>query len=290
VTSNSTLELECERKISALLPESPDTRAWEASGVLARNGKYFVVFDNQTSIARLSADLDVTNMNGLFGTAHAEEGYEGIAYNAAKHRYYLLVESRRRKTGEFHAEIVEYDDTLSYVKSRPVDFAFKTGNKGFEAVAHMRRKGQDYVLALCEGNRCKSGRKGRTPGDGRVQLFEKTKKRWSHVNVIELPKSVLFRDYSAMAIDGNRIAIVSQENSMLWTGVFEAAEWSWRDDGRTYEFPRSAAGDVEYGNVEGVDWISSNRIVTVSDRRKKGNQPLHFADKDQSLHIFELPD
>ena len=283
-----TLKLVQETKIADLLPDTPRGVAHEASGVLAKDGKFFVVFDNHTSVARLSDDLLPRPMNGLFGMARGDDGYEGITYNAAKRRFYLLVESRKQKSGRYLAEIVEYDDTLSFVKRRPLEFEFKTANKGFEAVSYVRRGGRDYALALCEGNKCKSGKKGRQPGDGRVQLFAKKKRRWSHLSTIKLPKSVMFEDYSALTIDGCRVAVVSQQNSELWVGVFEEAAWSWCDDGQIYQFPRTADGDKHYGNVEGAAWITPSRLVTVSDRRKK-DQDERFAEKDQSIHIFDLP-
>lgn len=282
-----TLQLVRESTIADLLPNSRSGGRYEASGVLAKDGKHFVVFDNITSVARLSDDLLPNQMNGLFGMAPIEGGYEGITYNADKDRYYLLVESCKQKGGRYRAEIFEYDDTLSYVKSRPLDFEFESENKGFEAISHVRRGYQDYVLALCEGNKCKGGRGGRKPGGGRVQLFEKRKKRWSHIGSIKLPKAVRFEDYSGMAIDDHRVAIVSQENSMLWIGVFEEDTWGWRDDGAVYKFPH-AGGRKVYGNVEGVAWITRERIVAVSDRRKD-DQPKRFADKHQSIHIFDVP-
>jgi hypothetical protein len=146
------------------------------------------------------------------------------------------------------------------------------------------------VLALCEGNKCKSGKKGREPGGGRVQLFEKKKKNWQHAGTIALPTTVPFVDYSGMSIDHGRVAIVSQVNSMLWVGQFDEADWTWRDEGRLYNFPRSADGSILYGNIEGVGWLSPTRIVTVSDRRKKSEQPdKALTEKDQSIHIFDIP-
>lgn len=283
-----TLELVRKQRIADLLPGAPRGAEYEASGVLAQDGKFFVVFDNRTSVARLSQDLCPNPMNGLFGMALGEEGYEGITYNAAKQRYYLLVESRKQKDGRYGGEIVEYDSALSYVKRRPLEFRFKTANKGFEAVGHVRRDGQDYVLALCEGNKCKGGRRGRQPGDGRAQLFKKEKRRWSHIGTIKLPKSVQFEDYSAMSIDGTRAAVVSQVTSRLWVGVFEEAAWRWRDEGQTYQFPRTSNHHKLYGNVEGVAWITPSRLVTVSDRRKE-DQDVRFADTEQSVDIFDLP-
>jgi hypothetical protein len=283
------LKLVCETKIRDLMPGDAPAKRWEASGVLVKDGHYFVVFDDRAEIARLSGDLRPNDANGLFGTAHAGRGYEGITYNAANGRYYLLVESRKQSSGCYTALIVECDDEFKYLKERPVDFLFKSSNKGFEAVAHVRRDKKDYLLALCEGNKCQCGKKGRKPGGGRVQVFEKSKKCWKHERTIALPASLPFVDYSGMSIDSGRVAIVSQENSMLWVGQFDDANWGWRDEGKLYEFPRSDQGDIQYGNIEGVGWITPARIVTVSDRRKKKNQPdKRLSEKDQSVHIFDI--
>ena len=75
----------------------------------------------------------------------------------------------------------------------------------------------------------------------------------------------------------------------FWIGVFDEKKWEWANDGKTYEFPRTPSGEIHYGNIEGIDWIGERQIVTVSDRKKK-RQPARFADKDQSIHIFNLPD
>ena len=284
-----TLKLVCESKIRDLMPCDPPTKRWEASGVLVKDGHYFVVFDDRTEIARVSDDLQPNSTNGLFGMAHAVCGYEGITYNAAKRRYYLLVESHEQKGGDYRALIVEYDDEFRFLKHRPVDFTFKSSNKGFEAVAHVRRDDTDYILALCEGNKCRGGEKGRKPGGGRVQLFEKRKKHWSHSRTIALPDTLPFVDYSGMSIDDGCVAIVSQVNSMLWVGRFDEAGWTWHDAGRLYAFPRSDDGAIRYGNIEGVAWVTRTRIVTVSDRRKKKHQPKGLSEKDQSIHIFDIP-
>jgi hypothetical protein len=284
-----TLKLVCERKIGDLMPCDQKDNRWEASGVLVKDKHYFVVFDDRTEIARISDDLRPNETNGLFGMAHAVRGYEGITYNSAKQRYYLLVEARRHTKGSYQAVIVEYDDQFRYLKERPIDFTFESSNKGFEAVAHVQREGKDYLLALCEGNLCKCGKKGRTPGGGRVQLFEKKRKRWRHLRAIALPPSLPFVDYSGMSTDHGCVAIVSQENSMLWVGQFDETDWEWRDEGQLYEFPRTDSGSIQYGNIEGVGWISSSRVVAVSDRRKKQSQPdKALSQTDQSIHIFDI--
>jgi hypothetical protein len=285
-----TLKLVCESKICDLMPCDQPTKRWEASGVLVKDRHFFLVFDDRTEIARFSDDLQPNSTNGLFGMAHSVSGYEGITYNAAKQRFYLLVESRKQTSGCYQASIVEYDDEFRYLKERPVDFIFKSSNKGFEAVAHVRRSDKDYLLALCEGNKCKCGEKGRKPGGGRVHVFEKSRKLWLRSRVIALPTSLPFVDYSGMSIDNGCVAIVSQVNSMLWVGQFDEVGWTWRDGGQLYYFPRSDNGTARYGNIEGVGWITRTRVVTVSDKRKKKNQPEKgLSEKDQSIHIFDMP-
>jgi hypothetical protein len=283
------LELVREIKIRDVLPDHKSTNRWEASGVLVEQGDCFVVFDNRTEIGRFSLDLRPRQTNGLFGLTHAHAGYEGIAFNAARQRYYLLVEARKHARGCYQAVVVEYDREFNYRKERPLDFTFESGNKGFEAIAFVRRNDQDYVLALCEGNKCKCGSKGRQPGGGRVQVFEKKKKRWAHAGTIALPGTLPFVDYSGMSIDAGQVAIVSQVNSLLWIGRFDQASWDWRDAGQLYEFPRADQGAIRYGNIEGVSWISPTRIVTVSDRCKQNQAEAGLSEKDQSIHIFDVP-
>jgi len=289
MVATPTLKLFHEVKICELMPHFKPSTRWEASGVLVKDGHCFIVFDNRTEVGRFTTDLHPNKTNGLLGLAHADSGYEGIAYNAAKHRFYLLVEARKQARDCFQAVVVEYDDEFNYRKQRPLDFTFKSGNKGFEAIAHVRRNDQDFVLALCEGNKCKCGSKGREPGGGRVQVFEKKRSRWAHVETIALPTSLPFVDYSGMSIDHGHVAIVSQVNSMLWVGQFDEDDWNWRDSGQLYEFPRTRQGSIYYGNIEGVSWLSPTRIVAVSDRRKKDQGEDELAEKDQSVHIFEIP-
>jgi uncharacterized protein YjiK len=248
------------------------------------------VFDDRTEIAQLSDDLQLRDSNRLLGMAQDFCGYEGITYNAAKGRFYLLVEAREHKKGRYRALIVEYDDDFMHVKDRPVDFTFESANKGFEAVSHVRRENKDHLLALCEGNKCKCGARGRKPGGGRVHVFQKKKKEWQHSRTIKLPATLPFEDYSGMSLDNGRVAVVSQVNSMLWVGEFDEDSWTWRDAGQLYEFPRADDGTLRYGNIEGVGWVARTRIVVVSDRRKKRNQPdKSLSEKDQSIHIFDIP-
>ena len=138
-----TLKLVRETKICDLMTCDQPAKRWEASGVLVKDRYFFVVFDDRTEIGRFADDLQPNESNGLFGLSHGDVGYEGIAYNAAKQRFYLLVEARKHARGCYQAMIVEYDEEFHLLKERPLDFTFKSGNKGFEAVAHVRRNHQD---------------------------------------------------------------------------------------------------------------------------------------------------
>lgn len=285
----STLQLVREIKIHDLMPDDEPGSRWEASGVLVKGEYCFVAFDNRTEIGRFSVDLEPNSSNGLVGLAHADAGYEGISYNADRGRYYLLVEAREHARDLYQAVVVEYDEEFNYRKERSLDFTFKSDNKGFEAIAHVRRGEQDYVLALCEGNKCLCGSKGRKPGGGRVQLFEKKKKRWAHAGTIALPDWLPFVDYSGMSIGHEQVAVVSQVNSMLWVGRFNEASWDWHDAGQLYEFPRTDQGAIRYGNIEGVSWLSPTRVMAVSDRRKKSQREEGLSETDQSIHLFDIP-
>ena len=92
-----------------------------------------------------------------------------------------------------------------------------------------------------------------------------------------------------MYLVGERLAVVSQMSSALWVGALRPDKWAFEDDGQTYIFPTKADGDVIYCNVEGVAWLSERQVVVVSDRAKPGEQPKKAREKDQSIHVFNLP-
>ena len=90
-----TLKLVSERKIGALMPRNQASARWEASGVLAKDRYFFVVFDDRSEIARIADDLEANNANGLFGKGHIDGGYEGNHLQRDKQRFDLPVESRK---------------------------------------------------------------------------------------------------------------------------------------------------------------------------------------------------
>jgi hypothetical protein len=278
-----------ETKISEILGGQVDPRL-EASGVLAKDGVFYVIFDNLADIACLDGRLSPeSGENRLIRQKHGRHcGFEDIAYDPWSQRYYVLIESLPRRSGLFMAKVQEYDQNLHYQSDAWLEFTLQRPNKGLEGLTCIHRDGETLLLGLCEGNKCKAGAEGRKPGGGRIQVFRRGQKDWDRVGKIRLPRTLLFEDYSSIAADGDRLAVVSQVNSALWVGSLAPSSWDIVDEGITYTFPRNADGQVIYCNVEGVSWTDSNRIVVVSDKAKSKQEELG-REKDQSIHIFEIP-
>jgi hypothetical protein len=288
-SAGPTLELVRESKIADLLPGEGIGR-WEASGVQARGQYLYVIFDNLPHIARFHGSLRAGHRHNILVRQRGEAAdFEDITYHPGDRRFLIINEARSHPENGFRPAIEEYDEDLRYLDRATVDFPLESENKGMEGVVHVRRGADDYILGLCEGNRCRGGAKGRKPGGGRIQIFQKADGGWRHRGTIKLPKSVQFEDYAAVDVAGNRIAVVSQASSALWIGTFEDDSWSFVDDGTVYPFPPDDNGDRAYFNIEGVAWLAADKIAAVSDKRKKGDQPKAAKIKDQSIHIFRIP-
>ncbi len=279
-----------EAKIGEVLGNPTEGR-FEASGVCAKDGSCYVIFDDSPRLARIGlalskrlADNQISYLRGL------PSGYEDIAYDPRGHRFYTLIEALEFSPGVFKARIEEYDDDLNYLSSEWADFPLKRENKGLEGLTCVYRDARPYLLGLCEGNKCKGGAAGRNPGRGRIQVFDRSEGEWEHVGTIKLPKSLLCEDYASLDVTGNRIVVVSQASSLLWVGTFQASGWSFTDEGRVYRFPRNHKGKSVYCNIEGVAWLASDQIVVVSDKRKPDEQAKRCGKKDQSIHIFRIPE
>jgi hypothetical protein len=285
------LELAREQKIYQLLPGGSADDRLEASGVCVKDGCFYVIFDNSPHIARLASSLTVGDpVNALLRQRGESAGFEDVTYHQYAQRFLIIIESLIHRDGAYRPNIEEYDDDFRYLENNWVDFALAGENKGMEGLAYVHRDGQDYVLGLCEGNKCKGGKQGRKPGGGRIQIFQKGTGQWDHKGTIKLPKAVRFRDYASLDVDGNRIAVVSQITSALWIGAFREDGWGLVDDGVIYLFPRNESGETIYCNIEGVSWITPRQIVVVSDKSKPGKQSELCRQRDQSIHIFDIPD
>ena len=108
---------------------------------------------------------------------------------------------------------------------------------------------------------------------------------WQPVAEIKLPRNLIFKDYSALALRDDHLAVVSQKSSGMWVGTLRQRDWSIVGTGRTYDLPRTKRGKRLYCTVEGLDWLSADTFVMVSDLCKKGH-PVRCARTDQSIHIF----
>jgi hypothetical protein len=283
------LRLIKERKLAELLAPPEGSGVLEASGVIAKGPYYYVIFDNIRRIARVDRRLTPgAGRHEWFGRRRDGEGYEDIAYSPHRRRFYLLIEAEKHPDGTYKALIDECDEEGSYKRRRWVDFSFRKRNTGFEGLSAARWRGKNYLLALCEGNRCKTGRKGKKPGGGRIHVLERSGTVWQPVARIKLPRHVKFEDYSAVALRGNRIAVISQQTSRLWIGELARSDWTIRGAGRIYDFPRTRKGKPRYCTLEGLCWLSDTRFVLVSDLSKP-SYGGRCRRTDQCIHIFRLP-
>jgi len=113
---------------------------------------------------------------------------------------------------------------------------------------------------------------------------------WKYIASIRLPPSLRFIDYSGIDInDKNIVAITSQESSAVWTGELDFENWKIEDLGHVYKFPKDKNGNMIYCNIEGVSWITNDRLVVVSDDKTDNNgQPEECHEKEQSIHIISI--
>jgi hypothetical protein len=273
--TRSPLRLIRETRIRALLPAGAPERL-EASGVVAADGRYHVIFDNLRAVALIDADLDRTAGTAVVSTVPGRApGYEDIARDPVTGHVLLLIEAQDRD-GELQARVEEYDRALRFVTAGWLEYPLPRPNKGMEGLEVVRRADGVYLLGLHEV--------------GGLLVFRQGRHNWKHVATAQLPASLHFADYSAVSLAGGRLALVSQESSALWVGEFCTDTWAAVGPGDTYLFPRDPGGEVVYRTIEGVCWLGPDRVVVVSDRGGKRHEEGHRdRAKEQSLHVFDLP-
>jgi hypothetical protein len=277
------LQLIREEKLYRLLPGRKKSSRLEASGIaLANDSTALVVFDNLNWVARIDLSLEKSPRNELLPAPSLGPGFEDIAIDKEKQRVFCLVESVEDFDGHLRGFVAEYNVEGKYLQCIRLHTQFEKANKGFEGLAHLRRGGSEWLYALCEGNLGTSAKKG----GGRIDVFARgVDGGWEGTHQIKLPKQAEFADYSALAYDFDKIAVVSQESAKLWTAqIDEDKKTIVAGSGRRFRFPSKS-----YGNIEGIAWLSADTLVAVSDRAKS-NQPGRCTKKDQSIHIFRIPD
>lgn len=284
------LELVYEAKIHALL-ENPIEKRFEASGACVKDGRCYVIFDNSSYLACFAlSSLQLISDGQMIALKSHFSGYEDIAYDPKGQRFFMLIEAQKFSPGCYKARIEEYDNDLKFLSAAWVDAPFKHINKGLEGLACVYLDERLYLLGLCEGNKCKGGAAGRTPGHGRIKVFARSKDDWRHVQTIRLPKTLRCKDYASLDVMDKRIAVVSQASSRLWLGTFRDRSGAFTDDGKVYRFPKNRKNKTAYCNIEGVSWLTADRILVVSDKRKPRTQAKRCRRKDQSIHIFRIPE
>jgi hypothetical protein len=289
VTPNRRASLVRERKMATLFHSSLRDRELgkpsvdlEASDVIVAKGSLYVVFDNLPRVGRIRTDLRPGSARWV-GSTCKESGFEAITFDPQKRRFYAVVEAARSSFGSFQAKVVEFDDSLRHPRPFWVDYAFEKRNKGFEGVTHARRRKEFFLLALCEGNRCCGGKRGKQSGHGRIKVLRKTGgEEWCVEESLELPATADFEDYSGLDLDGERLVVVSQSSRRLWTGRLTLDGWKFADRGTVYKMPSR-----DYCNVEGASWLDRDHVVVVSDR-KKASDPEVCEGEDQSIHVLRL--
>lgn len=284
-----TLRVLREAKLADVLAAAdPGTDRLEASGVLAAGGWLWVAFDNLPDLARISVDWQVPDTGArMLRRSGGPVGVEDLAADPDGGRFFGVVEDVQASGGHRYSQIVEFDGHWRQLHRHWTDLRLVEANKGVEGLAAVRRGGRLHLLALDEGQVCVAG--ARDAGlRGRVQVLTLDDGRWRTRHTVELPASVRFGDYSGLALDGQRIAVVSQQSSALWVGRLAPDRWEIDGEGRVCRFPRDAQGRIVYGTVEGLAWLDERRLVAVSDRAKHGD-PRRVREKDESIHVVELP-
>jgi hypothetical protein len=252
--------------------------------------------------------------------SHVDSNWESITYFGKAKHHIVTQESLVLKDGKYHAVIMNiaiHHDPMQWTLELacPSEFAFKDDSKGFEGMIGMDGiDGRFFLLGLCEGNYCDTKAKGKEPGNGRLVLMEldhgegppNTFKdgylqetstcRWKTLRVINLPTTAQFVDYSDVARRGNTMAISSQESSALLFADMTLKDGLLDPDtfevtgGEVTRFAPTPNCQVQYCNVEGIEFMNDRLLVASSDSMKGGGrQPYMCLEKDQSMHVFALP-
>jgi hypothetical protein len=272
------LELIREEKLFRLLPGRTKRSRLEASGVaLIDDHTALVVFDNLNQVARIDLSLKRKARNALLPAPSLGSGFEDVCIDHRHRKVFCLIESVEDFDGLLRGFVAEYDEAARFIRCTRLPSPLAKHNKGFEGLAHMWRRNREHLYALCE-----AGHKGK----GQIEVFVRARGgEWTASHRIHLPPRAEFEDYAALAYRDGQLAVVSQASARLWVArIDEKARTVVRESEAVYRFPHKS-----YGNVEGIAWLAPDTLVAVSDRKKR-RQPGRCSDKDQSIHLFRIPE
>jgi len=276
------LQLVSEKKLAKVLPDGALDH-FEASGIVASNGRLYVTFDDATKLGILDTSLD----GGKLGPGHVENSQYEALTASDDGRLFAMIESS--SDTDTRSEVAVLDASGAVVSRAFADVVFEHPNKGFEGVAWLRTDAE-YLLALCENNACKDD--DTTPGKGRIKLLAFDGGQWQARATIHLPEQVTFLDYSDLALlplsDGTyEVAIVSHKSAALWLGTLSTADFSFSKTGTFYGFPPGPADERRYCSLEGVSFLGPTVLALASDR---SDGPASCDDEAESVHLFRLPE
>jgi hypothetical protein len=313
--SKRTLQYAFELPFAALFKDNKGQNRYEASSIILKDDSFYAVCDNSWAVSKFSTSLDpFSSANVQIGTPNPEgvedSGFEAIFWDDDS--FYVVRESVQHADSHFHAVVEQVrlgENNYTVVEACSSDFKFEGTSKGFEGAVSIRDTNNEMViLGLCEGNHCSETRKF-DRGNGRIVAMKRiieedgTTCTWSAVRTINVPSNAYFHDYSDIAVDAKgRVAITTQEDSQVWIGQMlgldpETGRYDLNameldpDVYSVFDFPKNNECETIYCNIEGVEWLNDQTIVVVSDKMKgKGKQDFLCFDKDQSVHVFVLPD
>jgi hypothetical protein len=315
--SKRTLKRAYELPFAALFRNHNGQRKFEASSVIVVNNSAYAVCDSSWAISKFDVHLTPFSSNNLqIGSINREtddSGYEAFFHENGI--FYIVRESIQHDDEKYHAIIEEVelrDLDYSVVNQCSTEYTFEGDSKGFEGALTIRDLNNEMIiLGLCEGNHCSETRKN-DAGNGRLIAMRKAIEvrpnrkslcTWTTIRMINIPSSAYFKDYSGITMDDSgKVGISSQENSQFWVGTLLGKDDTtglWDIDevefdlkhSKVYDFPKNDNCDTIYCNVEGVHWLNDDMIIAVSDKMKgRGKQDFKCHDKDQSVHVFVLPE
>lgn len=278
-TASGALALRGEKKLEKLL--SGALPSYEASGLTLESGRLRVVFDNATHVASVDPGL----LEGTLGAGElTSSNFEAVTGNGSGG---LFVARETRGAADPRGGIVELDSSGARLADEPTDVTFADPNRGLEGLAHLRVGTEDLLLALCEGNACNDGKKG----NGRLHVLARDGGTWKSREVLTLPPSADFDDYSDLAIralEGGTytLALLSQQSSAVWIGTLGTAPFALSAGGTRYDLPRTSSGTITYCNAEGLAFVDAKLLAIASDKTDQGGD---CKDHDEAIALFALP-
>ena len=263
-----------------------ELKRYEASGVVLVDQRVFVVCDNSHTILSIPADLDPDDVSSHELKGKGSSDFEGITVDRRRGRFYVVQEGVKRKGKQDTPRLWELDDDFDIDDKHWLDLELDGVGKGAEGIAHVHRDGEDYLFVLLEGNSGRDNDAGRERGNGRIEVFRRTKKSFKPVGRIDLPERAFFADYSGIDVRDNRVVVISQASAQLWVGMLRPDTFEFEDEGRAFRFLEDGS-TTRYPVMEGVAWLDAQRVVVVSDRP---TAPLDAArHARESIHVFRLP-